>query len=302
VSTVSESLEQASPPPIVRGEPVEVSDGVFVISDERVPLVPNVGIVLGAHAALVIDTGMGRRSAAHVLEHAKRLAGDRPLYLTITHFHPEHGFGAQVFEGEATIIYNRAQRDELRRKGAGYIEMFKGLFGPHVAAELEDVELVDPHVTYDGELDIDLGGHRAALRSWGLAHTGADQIVLVDDRVLFGGDLFETRMFPIVPYFPPDDVDVDGSRWIAVLDRLIAFDPAVVVPGHGEVTDVTLIRDVREYLDHVRGEAGRLRASGASSDEAAAEIERGVLARWDTWENPEWIGFAARAFYDARER
>ena len=26
--------------------------------------------------------------------------------------------------------------------------MFKGLFGPNVAAELEDVELVDPHVTY----------------------------------------------------------------------------------------------------------------------------------------------------------
>jgi glyoxylase-like metal-dependent hydrolase (beta-lactamase superfamily II) len=302
VSTVSESLEQASPPPIVRGEPVEVSDGVFVISDERVPLVPNVGIVVGGHAALVIDTGMGRRSAAHVLAHAKRLAGDRPLYLTITHFHPEHGFGAQVFEGEATIIYNRAQLDELRRKGAGYIDMFRGLFGPHVAAELEDVELVDPHVTYDGELDIDLGSHHAALRSWGLAHTRADQIVLVDDRVLFGGDLFETRMFPIVPYFPPDDVDVDGSRWIDVLDRLIALDPTVVVPGHGEVTDVTLIRDVREYLAHVRSEAGRLRASGASSDEAVAEIERGVLARWDTWENPEWIGFAARAFYDASGR
>jgi hypothetical protein len=26
-----------------------------------------------------------------------------------------------------------------------------------------------------------------------------------------------------------------------------------------------------------------------------------VLARWDTWENPEWIGFAARAFYEAHE-
>jgi glyoxylase-like metal-dependent hydrolase (beta-lactamase superfamily II) len=296
---VSDSLEQASPSPIVRTEPVEVADGVFVLPDERVPLVPNVGIVVGGHAALVIDTGMGRRSAGHVLEHAKRLAGDLPLYLTITHFHPEHGFGAQVFEGEATIIYNRAQRDELRRKGAGYIEMFKGLFGPNVAAELEDVELVDPHLTYDGEVEIDLGGHRASLRSWGLAHTGADQIVLVDDRVLFGGDLFETRMFPIVPYFPPDDVDVDGSRWIAVLDRLIALDPAVVVPGHGEVTDVSLIRDVRAYLDHVRSEAGRLRAGGASSDDAVALIEQGVLARWDTWENPEWVGFAARAFYDA---
>jgi len=33
-------------------------------------------------------------------------------------------------------------------------------------------------------LDIDLGSRHAALRSWGLAHTRADQIVLVDDRAL----------------------------------------------------------------------------------------------------------------------
>jgi glyoxylase-like metal-dependent hydrolase (beta-lactamase superfamily II) len=61
------------------------------------------------------DRGVGRRNGAYVLEHAKRLAGGRPVFLTITHFHPEHGFGAQVFKGEATIIYNRPQRDELHR-------------------------------------------------------------------------------------------------------------------------------------------------------------------------------------------
>jgi glyoxylase-like metal-dependent hydrolase (beta-lactamase superfamily II) len=117
--------------------------------------------------------------------------------------------------------------------------------------------------------------------------------------VLFGGDLFETRMFPIVPYFPPADTDVDGSRWITALGQLTAFDPAVVVPGHGEVTDVSLIRDVRDYLDYVRSEARRLRASGASADDTAAAIDQAGRARWDTWANPEWISYAARAFYQA---
>ena len=72
-------------------------------------------------------------------------------------------------------------------------------------------------------------------------------------------------MFPILPYFPPFDTDVDGSHWIALLDQLLALDPEVVVPGHGEVNDPTLIRDVRDYLDYVRSEATRLRASGASA-------------------------------------
>jgi glyoxylase-like metal-dependent hydrolase (beta-lactamase superfamily II) len=287
-----------TPPPVVRGEPVEVSDGVFVIPDNRVPVVPNVGIVVGDRAALVVDTGIGPRNGSYVLEQAKRLAGDRPLYLTITHFHPEHGFGAQAFKGAATIVYNRAQRDELHRKGAAYIDMFRGL-GPNIAAELDNVELTDPDVTYDGRAEIDLGGRRAVLQGWGPAHTASDQTVLIDDRVLFGGDLFETRMFPIAPYFPPYDTDVDGSHWIAVLDQLIALDPQVVVPGHGEVTDTTLLHDVREYLDHVRGEVARLRENGASAEVAAATIDRDARVRWSTWANPEWISFAAHAFYNA---
>jgi glyoxylase-like metal-dependent hydrolase (beta-lactamase superfamily II) len=292
---------QDAPPPVVQGDPVEVSSGVFVIPDNRVPLVPNVGIVVGDQATLVIDTGLGRRNGEYVLEQAKRLADGRPLYLTTTHFHPEHGFGAQAFQGAATIIYNRGQRDELRRKGPGYIEMFRGL-GPKIAAELRDVELIGPHITYDHEAEIDLGGHQAVLRSWGPAHTASDQTVLIDDHVLFTGDLLETRMFPIAPYFPPHDTDVDGSHWITVLDQFAALNPEIVVPGHGEVTDATLIHDVRDYLDHVRGEVERLRASGASSGETASAIGKDARARWDTWANPEWIGFAARAFYDAHER
>jgi hypothetical protein len=91
--------------------------------------------------------------------------------------------------------------------------------------------------------------------------------------------LVETRMFPIAPYFPPYDTDVDGSHWITVLDQLIALDPAIAVPGHGEVADVTLIREVRDYLDHIRSEAARLRASGASPDNAVATIDQDVRAR-----------------------
>ncbi|MFJ9867691.1 MBL fold metallo-hydrolase [Streptomyces sp. NPDC101165] len=287
-----------SPPPLVQGEPVEVSDGVFVIPDRRIELVPNIGIVVGETAALVIDTGMGPRNGAYVLEQARRLAGPRRLYLTLTHFHPEHGFGAQVFKGEATIVYNAGQRAELRRKGPSYLEMFRGL-GPAAAAELGGVELVEPDVVHDGRAEIDLGGRTAVLRAVGPAHTASDQVVLVDDRVLFGGDLFETRIFPIAPHFPPYDVDVDGGKWISVLGELAGLAPEVVVPGHGEVTGVSVIRDVRDYLTHVRDETERLRAAGVSADETAAVIDKNARLRWATWERPEWIAFAVRAFYAA---
>src|SRR5262245_25069913 len=128
---------------------IEIAPGVHVIGDRRVPLVPNIGIVLGDEAVLVIDTGMGPQNGRKVLDLARQLARGKRLTLTLTHFHPEHGFGAQVFKDQATILYNRAQRDELAAKGAAYLGMFRS-FGPGVAAALEGTELVTPDEVYDG--------------------------------------------------------------------------------------------------------------------------------------------------------
>jgi glyoxylase-like metal-dependent hydrolase (beta-lactamase superfamily II) len=236
-----------------------------------------------------------------VLGQAKKLAGNRPLYLTVTHFHPEHGFGAHAFKGVATIVYNRGQRDELRRKGASYLQTFKSLSAA-VASELADVRFVDPDILYDGQVEIDLGGRTAVLRGVGPAHTAGDQVVIVDERVLFGGDLLETRRFPILPYLPAFDVDVDGQHWIQILDGFLAWRPEIVVPGHGEVTDSSLINDVRDYLAFVRDEAARLHASGASLAGSASTIRTAARARWSTWDDPEWIDFAAQAFFEAAAR
>lgn len=278
----------------------EIADGIWVIPDRRVPLVPNVGIVVGEDAVLVVDTGMGPGSGARVLEAAKEKARGRRILLTLTHFHPEHGFGAQVFRNEATIAYNRAQADELRAKGEAYLGMFR-TFGDGVATALEDVELVTPHVVYEGDAEIDLGGRTVVLRSFGRSHTKGDQIALCPEAgVLFTGDLVESRIFPIYPYFPPDDADVDGSRWIDVLRRLEDLDPRVVVPGHGEIGDRELISVARDFHEQLRSETFRLADDGSSADEAVAALEQTVLAAHPDWDQPEWIGFGIRCFHAER--
>jgi hypothetical protein len=161
------------------------------------------------HVVRIIDTGLGPRNGAQVLDQARRLAGGRPLYLTTTHFHPEHGFGAQAFRGAATIIYNAAQRVELRRKGPGYVEMFTGM-SPAYAAELRDVELTGPDITYDGRAEIDLGGHTAVLQSRGPAHTASDQSIHVDNRVLCA---LKTR--PKLTHLPPEVRKPARWHWLA---------------------------------------------------------------------------------------
>jgi glyoxylase-like metal-dependent hydrolase (beta-lactamase superfamily II) len=289
---MSDTAAAMPAPTIPDVPPDEVAPGVYVLPDQRINLVPNVGIVVGERAALVVDTGMGVANGRRVVEEARRLAPDVPLLLTVTHFHPEHGWGAQVFSGEATSIYNEPQRRELAEKFDGFVELFSG-FSPTIAQILDEVELVMPHVTYDGEARIDLGGTVVDLRSVGPAHTRGDQTVFVrEPQVVFTGDLVENRFFPILP-----DADTEGSAWIAVLEELETLKPAVVVPGHGEVGDVQLVRDVREYLEHVRGRVRELGGSGVGLAELKQRLEADIRERYGDWDNPEWIPFAIESFH-----
>ena len=285
--------------PVVQGDPVEIEQGVHVIGDGGVPLVPNIAVVVGARAALVVDTGMGARNGGFVFEHAAALAGQRRLLLTLTHFHPEHGFGAQAFAGAAAIVYNREQRDELRQKGQAYLEMFR-TFGDHIAGELEGVELVEPDVVYEEKADVELGGTTAELRACGLGHTRGDQIVhLPNERILITGDLAENGLFPIFPYFPPEDVDIDGGRWIEVLERLERLEPRIVVPGHGPIGDAGILARTRECLAALRTETRLRRQEGHPLDDTVVELDLEFRARYPGWQQPEWIGFAVRSFYDS---
>jgi glyoxylase-like metal-dependent hydrolase (beta-lactamase superfamily II) len=281
----------ATPVPLLPDvPPEEVAAGVHVLPDHRIDLVPNVGIVVGERAALVVDTGMGIANGRRVLTEARRLAGERPLLLTVTHFHPEHGWGAQVFAGEATLVYNEAQRRELVEKFDGFVELFS-TFSPEIAEILAEVEVAHPDVTYADSARIDLGGVVVELRSVGPAHTRGDQIVVVPEQgVLFAGDLVENRFFPILP-----DEDAHGSEWIDVLADLEKLEPAVVVPGHGAVGDASLIGEVRAYLEDVRERVRGL--DPAIGAEAAKErLEPEIRARYADWDNPVWIPFAVERF------
>ena len=112
----------------------------------------------------------------------------------------------------------------------------------------------------------------------------------------------EERCFAIFPGSRRDDVDVDGHRWIAVLEELERLDPAVVVPGHGDVGGVEVIVAAREYLELLRDETVRLARAGQSEDEVAAELDRELRALHPDWAQPEWIDFGARCFYTAHTR
>jgi glyoxylase-like metal-dependent hydrolase (beta-lactamase superfamily II) len=85
----------------------------------------------------------------------RKVSDKRILFLTTTHFHPEHSMGAQAFPAETILIVPEAQKKELWEKGIAFIKMFSG-FSPEIAALLKAVHLVWPQITFLREADIDL--------------------------------------------------------------------------------------------------------------------------------------------------
>ncbi|MFJ8911563.1 MBL fold metallo-hydrolase [Amycolatopsis sp. NPDC102389] len=283
-------------PAVDPGQAREIARDLVVIPNLGVDLVPNIGVIGGSHSVLVVDTGLGPRNAEKVLAFAAEHARGRRLYLTTTHFHPEHAFGAQVFAEEATYLVNGAQAADLVHKGPGYLEMFRGLGAP-VARALDGVELITPDVVYDDVYDLDLGGRVVRLEATGRAHSKGDQVVTVPDAgVLFTGDLVETGQFSIFPWFPPYDTDVSGRRWIEVLGRLAAAGPDLVVPGHGDVSGRRILTDVREYLELLRDETWKRRDSALPEETIAAEVEALMIERHPEWEGQDWIAKGVGCF------
>jgi glyoxylase-like metal-dependent hydrolase (beta-lactamase superfamily II) len=171
-------------------------------------------------------------------------------------------------------------------------------FGPDVAKALEGTQLVQPDEVYAGaSASIDLGGRTVELRTWGLAHTAGDQVVwLPQERILFTGDLAEERIFPIFPWFPPDDASIDGARWAQILSELIDWKPAIVVPGHGDIGGAEILVAVRDYIVDLGRRVAAERKSGKDGDTIVATLAPKIRAEHPGWAAPEWIDFAIKYY------
>ena len=279
--------QQLRAPMIAPSRITEIAGGVWVIPDsDHTPLVPNIGIIVGARATLVIDTGFGPDNARTVMQEARRLSAGRPVYLTHTHCHPEHGFGANVVAGEVTIVYNKAQWNELQEKGPVLLRMFRNQL-PALAPMLDGVEFVRPHIQFTGFLTLDLGdGQIVEFREVGGAHSRGDQGILVrkSKAVLFAGDLIEERYFGIL-----GDNESHALPWIDRLNRFEQLEPEIVVPGHGHIGRRELIANYRAYFEHAKRRVDELRAADELKEADIAErVTAELLDLHPDWQNRNW--------------
>lgn len=273
--------------PILGEDTVKVSDHVWAIMGW-----PNIAIVVGTRATLVVDTGLGPRNGSTIARVAAKLApANQKLYLTTTHFHPEHAGGEAGFPSGTILIRNAVQQREMEQHGKEMIELFSGR-SAQFKELLSDAAPRTPDVTFDQEAQLDLGGVTARLLWFGGAHTKGDELVFVEpDRTLVSGDVVQNKVVP--------GIFRDGgtpSSWLTVLDKVAALNALHVLPDHSPAGDGSLVALEKQFIRDLRNSALDLKKQGVSVDDAGKRLEGEFKTKYPAWPSMNVAGFV-RSIY-----
>jgi glyoxylase-like metal-dependent hydrolase (beta-lactamase superfamily II) len=239
--------------------PIRVSEhGWYFQGDAGVASVANKGYMSNAgfvvtKDGVVVFDALGTPALGRAMIAAIRAVTPQPIRrVIVSHYHADHIYGLQEFKAAGAEIW--AHREAKRYLTSGQADerlaqRRTDLF-PWVD---EKTVVVAPDLLLDGDIAFRMGGVTFELIYSGGAHSPEDLLMyVVDDRLLYCGDLIFAGRLPFVG-------NADSAGWMTAMDRMIALDPAVVVPGHGPVSH-DVARDLagtRDYLAYLRETMGR---------------------------------------------
>ena len=226
-----------------------VADGVYAhIGDTGARTVvneglnANIGLVLTPAGAVLIDSGATFSSAADIAQAVRKLT-PQPIRWVINTGGQDHrwlGNGFFKAQGAELIAHANAEAD-MRNRGNDQLQGLKAVLGAKADGT---VPMLPTRWLRGADERLELGGVVFEFKHRGGAHTPGDTMVwLPQKNVLFSGDVvYVDRLLGVLPVS-------NTKQWLATFDVIEALKPAVLVPGHGRVTDLATAKaDTQAYL------------------------------------------------------
>jgi cyclase len=183
----------------------------------------NSGILTSDSLILIIDTKMDE-AAKKLYEQTKLLAGNTPILVVNTHFHPDHIGGNELYVNSKII--------------AG------GNYSQEIWIKEADKKSL-PNTWLKDRLTFKMGDETVTILNFGKdVHTQSDVVVYLHNRkLLFAGDVILNKQAPVLM----GKANPEGYLW--AFDWLSKnFDIQKVVPGHGAVDGIEIITHYRQYF------------------------------------------------------
>ena len=260
----------------------------------------NAGLIADGEHSLLVDTLFDLRLTEEMLRAMRDAvpAAERIGTLVNTHANGDHCYGNELLRGARIVASRETAREMTALPPAAMAELvsqapsmgrlgefFLRCFG---SFEFDGIELELPTETFDGRASVTVGDLEAELLEVGPAHTRGDTLVHVPSRrVLFSGDILFSEAHPIAWAGPV-------SNWISACELILALDPAVIVPGHGPLADVSAVSELKAYFEYLYARSRECREGGMSAVEAARSLS---LDRWADWSEPERLAVNIENIY-----
>ena len=274
--------------PLIEETSTRVSDHVWAIVGW-----PNIAIVVGNRATLVVDTGLGPRNGATIMRVVKKLSTNQKLYLTSTHYHVEHTTGEASFPADTVLIRPAVQQEEVEKNVEGMMARFRTMSAQNREL-LDGVKLRAPDMVFDREVKLDLGGVTARLMLLGAAHTKGDEVFFVEpDSTLISGDVVENKIVPRA-----NRGEGTPKSWLAVLDKIEPLKPRYIIPDHGDLGDNSLIAKQRGFMVDLQSRAVALKRQGVSVSDAGKQLTLEFKAKYPDWESMDLVATFVERVYE----
>jgi cyclase len=237
-------------------------------------------LVLTTEGAILTDTKLADRGE-ELLAKVAELAKGSPRTVINTHHHFDHTGGNFIFNADASTKIighkNLASRlathlnDMVKPNLSGRATQLKA--EGKIAEAEKVVALMDrltadefnPDQDYDGAMILDQGGVKATLRHFGNGHTDNDTVVhFTDLNILVMGDLVFNAMHPFIDR--PAGATTVG--WRKSLNEAIKLcdDQTLVIPGHGENGDKSILTNQIHYFDTLQTIVEKAMKEGKSKE------------------------------------
>ena len=241
-------------------EPIQLSPSAwFVRGASGVPSqanrghTSNAGFVITKDGVVVFDA-LGTPVLGEELLAEIRKRTRAPIRrVVVSHYHADHFYGLAPFKAAGAEIWAHRNVLPYLKSDAPQARLVERstTLAPWVP---KDMAFVLPTHFVSGQETFRLGGLTFRVIPVGPAHTAEDLALMVEEEgVLFVGDLMFAGRIPFVG-------DADSRGWVAAIDRVVTYEPLVMVGGHGEASrnaaaDLRLTRDYLVHLRKVMGEA-----------------------------------------------
>lgn len=234
----------------------------------------NLSFIIGDQSVLVFNAGGSYLLARSLHDEIKKKTNKPVKYVVLENTQGHAMLGSSYWQEQgAIIIAHQLSTELIKKNGEATLARSLRLLGDKIDAS----KIVLPDLVFEDKFSLNLGGILVELRYFGASHSPENiSLWLPEKKLLITGDnAFNERMLPIFEF-------TDVESWFVAWDKIVALEPKIIIPGHGNPTDLATIEKFTiGYLEYLHSSIEKILAK----DGDLADVYNIDQSAFKAWRN-----------------